>query len=105
MRACFFYHIYNFFCVITPEFSYCERYFRSYLKCELAFLNAKAERLLKEKKRLTFEIAAAYTKITRFRKQYRTVIKKLRDLGSREDQNILKLEIDEIIINNLSEIL
>jgi hypothetical protein len=50
MRACFFCRIHNFFCLITPEFSYCERYFRSHLKCELASSDAKAERLLKKKK-------------------------------------------------------
>jgi hypothetical protein len=32
-------------------------------------------------------------------------MKKLRDLGSREDRNILEFEMDEIIINNLPEML
>jgi hypothetical protein len=105
MRACSFYRIHNFLCVVTPESSYCERYFRSYLKCELAFLDAKTERFLKEKERLASEIAAVYTKITRFRKQYRAVIKKLRDLGNREDRNILELKINEIMISDLPEIL
>jgi hypothetical protein len=68
MRAYSFCRIYNFFCVIAPEFPYCERYFRSYLKCELTPLNAKAERLFKKEKRLASEIAAAYAKIIRFRK-------------------------------------
>jgi tRNA(Ile)-lysidine synthase TilS/MesJ len=70
MRAYFFYHIYNFLYVITPESPYCERYFRSYLECELAPSDAKTERLFKEKERLTSEIIAAYAKITRLRKQY-----------------------------------
>jgi hypothetical protein len=68
MRVCSFCRTYNFFCVITLEFFYCERYFRSHLKYELAPLNAKAERLFKKKERLTFEITAAYSKITRLRK-------------------------------------
>jgi hypothetical protein len=68
MRACFFCRIYNFLYVITPKFSYCERYFRSHLKYELASLDAKAERLFKKEKRLAFEIAAIYVKITRLRK-------------------------------------
>jgi hypothetical protein len=105
MRACSFYRIYNFLCVITPESSHCERYFRSYLKYELASLNAKAERLFKKKKRLVSEIAAAYAKITHFRKQYRAVIKKLRDLGNREDRNILELKMDEVMINDLFKVL
>ena len=68
MRACSFYRIYNFLCVITPESSYCERYFRSYLEYKLAFPDVKAERLFKKKKRLVFEITVIYAKITRFRK-------------------------------------
>jgi tRNA(Ile)-lysidine synthase TilS/MesJ len=68
MRAYSFYRTYNFFCVITPESPYCERYFRSHLKCELAPSDAKAERFFKKKKRLTSEITAAYAKITRLRK-------------------------------------
>jgi hypothetical protein len=32
-------------------------------------------------------------------------MKKLRDLGNRENRNILELKIDEIIINNLFKIL
>jgi hypothetical protein len=105
MRACSFYRIYNFFCVITPESFYCERYFRSHLKYELAPLDAKAERLLKKEKRLASEIAAVYAKITRFRKQYRAVMKKLRNLSNRKNRNILELKIDEIIISDLSKIL
>jgi hypothetical protein len=68
MRAYSFCRIYNFFCVVTPESPHCKRYFRSYLKCELAFLDIKAERLFKKEKRLASEIAAVYAKITRFRK-------------------------------------
>jgi hypothetical protein len=105
MRACSFYRIYNFFCVIAPESFYCERYFRSYLECKLTFLDVKVERLLKKEERLASEIAAIYTKITRLRKQYRAVMKKLRDLGSREDRNILELKIDEAMISNLFKIL
>jgi hypothetical protein len=105
MRACSFYRTHNFLCVITPESSHCERYFRSHLKYELTPPDAKAERFLKKKERLASEITAAYTKITRFRKQYRAIIKKLRDLGNREDRNILELKMDEIIISNLPEIL
>ena len=68
MRACSFCRIHNFFCMITPESSHCERCFRSYLEYELALLDAKTERLFKKKERLASEIAAAYAKITRLRK-------------------------------------
>jgi hypothetical protein len=104
MRVYSYYRIHNFFYVITPESSYCKRCFRSHLKCELTPFNAKAERLFKKEKRLTFEIITAYVKFTRLRKQYRIVIKKLRDLGSRENQNILKFKINEIMANIVEKI-
>jgi hypothetical protein len=68
MRACSFCRTYNFFCIITPESSYYERCFRSYLKCELAFPDVKAKRFFKKKERFVSEIAVAYAKTTRFRK-------------------------------------
>ena len=68
MRAYSFYRIHNFLYVIAPEFSHCERCFRSYLEYKLAPLNAKAERLFKEKERFISEIAAVYAKTSRFRK-------------------------------------
>jgi hypothetical protein len=82
MRACSYYRTYNFFCVITPESFYCERYFRFYLEYKLTSPDAKAERLFKKKERFISEIIAVYTKISRLRKQYRAVMKKLRDLNS-----------------------
>jgi tRNA(Ile)-lysidine synthase TilS/MesJ len=104
MRVYSFYRTHNFLYVIAPESPYYERYFRSYLECELAPPDAKAERLFKKKKRLASEIAAAYAKTTRLRKQHRAVMKKLRDLGNREDRNILELKINKIIISDLPEI-
>jgi tRNA(Ile)-lysidine synthase TilS/MesJ len=97
MRACSFYRIHNFLYIITPESPYCERYFRSYLKYELAPPDAKAERLFKKKKRLISKIAVTYIKISRLRKQHRAVMKKLRDLDSRENRNILELEINKML--------
>jgi len=32
-------------------------------------------------------------------------MKKLRDLGSREDRNILELEMDEVMVSDLFEVL
>jgi hypothetical protein len=68
MRACFYYRIYNLFCVVAPEFPYYKRCFRSYLEYELAFSDMKIRRLFKEKERFIFEIITAYAKITRLRK-------------------------------------
>jgi hypothetical protein len=97
MRAYSYYRTHNFLYVVNPESPHYEQCFRSHLKCELTLSNAKAERLLRKKKRLTSEIAAIYAKTTRFRKQHRAIIKKLRDLDNRENRNILELKIDEIL--------
>ena len=68
MRVCSYCRIYNFLYVIAPESLHYERYFRSYLECELTFPDMKVKRLFKEKERLIFEIIAIYAKIIRFRK-------------------------------------
>jgi hypothetical protein len=68
MRAYSYYRTHNFLCVIAPESSHCERYFRLYLEYELAPPDIKTERFLKEKERLISEITATYAKITRLRK-------------------------------------
>jgi hypothetical protein len=68
MRTYSFYRTHNFLYIITPKSLYCERYFRFYLKYKLAFPDAKAERLLKKKKRFISEITVIYAKISRLRK-------------------------------------
>jgi hypothetical protein len=81
MRACSYCRIYNFFCVIAFESSYCERYFRSYLECELASSDAKIKRFFKKKRAVYFRdccdlcednplsqiIPGCYKEIARFR--------------------------------------
>jgi len=68
MRACSYCRTYNFFCVITSESPYYERYFRSYLKYELVSSDVKVKRFFKKEERLISEIITAYAKITRLRK-------------------------------------
>jgi len=50
------------------ESSHYERYFRSYLKYELALPDAKVKRLFKKKERFAFEITVIYAKTSRLRK-------------------------------------
>jgi ABC-type phosphate transport system auxiliary subunit len=78
---------------------HCVEYYRTHRQCELASpmaeverLNSKAEALRKQRIEVIVE---AQRKALRLRKQERALIKKMRELGAREDQNILELEIEE----------
>jgi hypothetical protein len=45
--------------------------------------------------------AQALAKVNRYTKQRRLALKRIKELGRREDQNILELEIDEMIIEGV----
>jgi hypothetical protein len=62
------------------------------------------ERLLRQKKELFDKAMEAKAKATRFAKQHRLVVRKLRELDRREEQNILELEIDEIMADGAVEV-
>jgi hypothetical protein len=99
MRSCRFYISRNFLCVISNLSEHYEQYFRSKRFCELTPPNAEIERLLRQKKKFFDKAIKAKAKITRFAKQYKLIMQKLRELDRREKQNILKLKINEIMAN------
>ena len=84
-------------CVVSELSEHCEQCFRSKRSCELAPPDIEMERLLRQKKELFDKAMEAKAKATRFAKQHRLVVRKLRELDRREEQNILELEIDEIM--------
>jgi hypothetical protein len=59
---------------------------------EVERLNSKAKALRKQRLKIIVE---TQRKTLRLRKQERALIKKMRELSAREDQNILELEIEE----------
>jgi hypothetical protein len=83
--------------VISSESEYCEQYIRFNRQCDLASPHKEIERLYRQKKELFNKAQKAKTKAIRYNKQRRLIIKRLKKLGRREDQNILKLKIDEMI--------
>jgi hypothetical protein len=103
MRPCRFCVSRGLLCVVSDLSEHCEQCFRSKRSCELAPPDAEMERLLRQKKEFFDKAMEAKAKATRFAKQHRLVVQKLRELDRREEQNILELEIDEIMADGAVE--
>jgi hypothetical protein len=110
MRPCSYYSTRDFLYILSPESPYYKRYFRVNRQYKLAPFDAEIERLYKKVKKLFNGAKKAYIKVVHLAKQRRIVLRRLRALSDREDQNILKLELDEMVdletdkqIKNVSE--
>jgi hypothetical protein len=88
-------------CLVTPELEHCIECYRSYRRCELASPIAEVDRLSEKEEKLRSERLALEVKVLRLRKQERMLRKKMRELGDREEQNILDLEMDEALAEAL----
>lgn len=97
MRPCAYCSTRGFLCVLGAESPHCERCYRANRQCELAPPDAEIERLLKQERKLFGEAKEAQAKAIRLSKQRRAILKRVRDLSEREDQNILELELDEMV--------
>jgi len=84
-------------CVMSSESEHCEQCVRFNRQCDLASPHKEMERLHRQEKELFNKAQEAKTKAIRYSKQRRLIIKRLKELGRREDQNILELEIDEMM--------
>jgi hypothetical protein len=73
--------------------------------CELFFPIAKFDKLSKQKKELFDQITEYKTRARRLRKQRRLLLKKIRNLGDRKARNILKLKMNEIIVDMVKKII
>ena len=104
MRPCRYCLSRGFLCVVSNESEHCEQCFRSHKQCDLAPADAEIERLSAQVKDLAARARAAHAKAVesqakavRLAKQRRLALKKLREASARDDQNILKLEIDKML--------
>jgi hypothetical protein len=93
--------------VVSSVSEHCEQYVRRGRICELALPNREITRLNREQKELfdkasaTKTVAAqALAKANRYIKQRRLALKRIKELGYRENQNILELEVDEILTDS-----
>jgi hypothetical protein len=97
MRSCSYCFTRDFFYVFSSKSPHYKRCFRVNRQCKLAPSDTEIERLHKKVKKLFNGAKETRFKIVRLIKQRRTVFKRFRVLSDREDQNIFKLELDEII--------
>jgi hypothetical protein len=97
IRPCAYYSTRGFLYILRAESPHCERYYRANRQCELAPPDTEIERLLKQKRKLFGETKKAQAKAIRLSKQRRAILKRVRDLSERKDQNILKLELNKMV--------
>src|SRR5450432_156415 len=84
-------------CSVTSKLEYYVKCYRSHRRYELASPIAEVDRLGEKEEKLRSERLALEAKVLRLRKQERMLRKKMRELGNREEQNILDLEMDEAL--------
>jgi len=95
MRACFFCVSRNALCIVASGSEHCEQCTRANRRCELSAPLAEIERLADKDEKLEKEVIELRIKTLRLQREQRRVRRKMRELGVREDQNILDLEADE----------
>jgi hypothetical protein len=94
-------------CVVFSAFKYCEQYIRRGRIYKLAPPDREITRLNREQKELFNKALAAKAvavqvliKANRYIKQRRLALKRIKELRRRENQNILKLEVNKILTDN-----
>ena len=84
-------------CITSPAHESCEQCLRSSRVCDLAAPLAEMERIFKKAEKMQAEALEAEAKAHRLRKQRRALLKKMRELGAREERKIEELEVDEML--------
>jgi hypothetical protein len=97
MRACSSCLSRNTLCVVSPSSSRCEQCVRHNRQCELDSPVDQLDKLSTQENKLLDLISESEAKTRRLRKQRRLLLKKMRDLGDREAQNIFELEVEEMV--------
>jgi len=103
IRLCSYYFIRDFFYIFNSESPHYERYFRVNRQCKLILFDTEIERLYKKAKKLFNGAKETRAKTVRLTKQRRAVLKRLRALNDKENQNIFELELNEIIDLEINE--
>lgn len=90
-------------CFTSPAHESCEQCLRANRSCDLAAPLAEIDRVLQKAEKLQTEALEAEAKAHRLRKQRRSLLKKARELGAREEKNIEELEVDEMMAVGVPE--
>jgi glycine/D-amino acid oxidase-like deaminating enzyme len=82
-------------CQISEASDHCVECYRTHRQCELTSPIAEVERLSSKAEVLRERRLEAERTAIRLRKQEKALHRKMRELGAREEQNILELEMEE----------
>jgi hypothetical protein len=82
-------------CVTSTAHESCEQCLRSTRRYDLASPLAEVKRIFKKTEKLQAEALEAEAKAYRLRKQRRTLLKKIRELGARKERNIKDLKMNK----------
>jgi hypothetical protein len=85
MRPCQSYASRQIFYIMSSESEHCEQYIRFNRQYDLASPYKKIERLYRQKKKLFNKTQKIKTKAIRYSKQRRLIIKRLKELGRKEN--------------------
>ena len=91
-------------CMVHPSSQACEQCTRFSRGCDLSSPVPLIEKLSRQEGEILSEISQAHktareaeAKVARLRKQRRLLLKRMKELGDREAQNIFELECDEMV--------
>src|SRR5450755_4795063 len=92
------------FCIIHESSELCEQCERFDRVCNLVSPVTAIEKLARQENDILSQISLAHkvareaeAKVARLRRQRRLLLKKMKDLGDREAQNIFELEVEEMV--------
>jgi hypothetical protein len=92
------------FCIVHESSELCEQCKRFGRVCNLASPVTAIEKLARQENDILSQISLAHkvtreaeAKVARLRKQRRLLLKKIKDFGDREAQNIFELKVEEIV--------
>jgi hypothetical protein len=95
MRPCAHYLRSSLLCILSPHSEKCEQCYRFNRPCDLASSWSEVNRLLEKRDKLRKKRLAAEAKAIRLRKQERQLLKRVRALGDREEQNLAELKMEK----------
>jgi hypothetical protein len=101
MRSCFSCLRANILYVVFPLSPKYEQYIRHNRQYKLASPVDQLDKLSEQENKLLNQITKSEARTRHLRKQRRLLLKKIKNLGDREAQNIFKLEMNEILSKTL----
>ncbi len=98
MRKCIQCEKHKVACVVSEISESCEQCYRFHRSCDLSAPFKEIDKAMKQVEELSDQIAASEAKSSRLRKQKRLLLKRLKEMGAREEKNVEELEADGLAV-------